>query len=552
MKYRHPFSRKISLHVEGRISLPDAQRQERTAKEILRRLRRQPGIILADEVGMGKTFVALAVAVSVAQSDRRRRPVAVMVPSSLKEKWPRDFELFLERCVPREVRENIRYGKAERAVEFLKLLDDPPGRRKSIIFTTHGALSRNLSDRWVMLALIYQALKRRRGAAKLRTALSRILGDLLGRKGMTRDRQGVWEELLTSHPSTWLEILHNWGIDPEGDNNPDTDDDPVPKAVWEALPFLDTDHVYESLLKIPFRRSNSYELRIRQARREIMQEVRDLWKRCLIDLKYTLPLLILDEAHHLKNPQTRLASLFRSQDAEDDAEEVTRGALSGVFERMLFLTATPFQLGHGELCSVIERFGGISWKKRRAPASGWEGFIDSFGRLRNSLDAAQESSIALDSAWGRLRKEDLIVNGTEFQDVVDWWGRLSGEESLSPSAGQVLLCYRTCLERMKEAERVLKPWVIRHLKPRRLPAPNEVSARRRIITGRSILETEYSGKDEFGIPVAGNALLPFLLAARATSHAPNARPVFAEGLASSYEAFLHTRQVKWHSGGRHL
>ena len=41
-----------------------------------------------------------------------------------------------------------------------------------------------------------------------------------------------------------------------------------------------------------------------------------------------------------------------------------------------------------------------------------------------------------------------------------------------------------------------------------------------------------------------DALLPFLLAARATSHAPDSRPVFAEGLASSYEAFLHTRRGK--------
>jgi len=68
----YPLNRKIDLHVEGRISAEDAARQERTAREILARLTRQPGVILADEVGMGKTFVALAVAVSVALEDRRR------------------------------------------------------------------------------------------------------------------------------------------------------------------------------------------------------------------------------------------------------------------------------------------------------------------------------------------------------------------------------------------------------------------------------------------------------------------------------------------------
>lgn len=84
----------INLFVEGRIAEEDAARQMATAHEILQRLEKQPGLILADEVGMGKTFVALSVAVSIAVSNRGKRPVVVMVPPALKEKWPRDFELF--------------------------------------------------------------------------------------------------------------------------------------------------------------------------------------------------------------------------------------------------------------------------------------------------------------------------------------------------------------------------------------------------------------------------------------------------------------------------
>ena len=51
------------------------------------------------------------------------------------------------------------------------------------------------------------------------------------------------------------------------------------------------------------------------------------------------------------------------------------------------------------------------------------------------------------------------------------------------------------------------------------------------------------GENHNGLSVSGESLLPFLLAARATSHSPNSRPVFAEGLASSYEAFLETRRL---------
>src|SRR5690606_39775665 len=86
----------IDLHVEGRISHSDAERQRRTAEELLRRLDTRPGQILADEVGMGKTFVALAVAASVVLASRRKGQVVVMAPPSVLGKGERDFHTFTE------------------------------------------------------------------------------------------------------------------------------------------------------------------------------------------------------------------------------------------------------------------------------------------------------------------------------------------------------------------------------------------------------------------------------------------------------------------------
>src|SRR5205823_1440813 len=131
----HPFADSIRLHVEGRIDRADAQRQEATARAILRRLSDQPGLVLADEVGMGKTFVGLAVATSVALSDSQRRPVVVMVPPSLREKWPQDFAVFREKCLPADVRGHLRAPPTSvgTAVEFLRLLHEPVDRRNSII-----------------------------------------------------------------------------------------------------------------------------------------------------------------------------------------------------------------------------------------------------------------------------------------------------------------------------------------------------------------------------------------------------------------------------------
>ena len=44
-----------------KIAPEDGARQQETARSILADFERQPGVILADEVGMGKTYVALAV-----------------------------------------------------------------------------------------------------------------------------------------------------------------------------------------------------------------------------------------------------------------------------------------------------------------------------------------------------------------------------------------------------------------------------------------------------------------------------------------------------------
>ena len=124
-----PFaSSRINL-ANDRVSRDDSRRQEATAGEILRRFDRQPGVVLADEVGMGKTFVALAVAASVIIDRPKAGPVVVMVPPSLKHKWPKDWSLFQEKCLTRDAGPQIRAESAKAGVAFLKLLDDPPDRR---------------------------------------------------------------------------------------------------------------------------------------------------------------------------------------------------------------------------------------------------------------------------------------------------------------------------------------------------------------------------------------------------------------------------------------
>ena len=543
----------INLHVEGRISAEDARRQMVTAQEILRRLEAQPGLILADEVGMGKTFVALAVAASVALADSEGRPVVVMVPPSLREKWPSDFRLFCERCLTPEAASRLwpaddhRPATLERAEDFLKHLDDPPERRRRILFITHGAMSRGLSDGWVKLALIQRALRGRHHVESLRRALGKSMGRLLRLECVGWGKAGLWERLLAAPPEKWLRVLHRFDIDPEGDDDEATDDDPVPGAIVRLLRELETsatNDIFEALRSVPRYRSKYFDRYVRETRRWLTDELKTLWRECLRRLRVHLPLLVLDEAHHLKNEKTQLASLFRAPEARDDAVELSdRGALGGVFERMLFLTATPFQLGHGELCSVLERFTGIAWDTAHAPACGVERFRKDLDELRRRLDRAQESALRLDHAWGLLRAEDLVVSGQAPPDVEAWWSAISQDDQGTPAARRVHARYQEAHAAMRQAEETLRPWAIRHLKPRWLPEPHTQTPRRWRRAGRAIL-AESEPAEAPGIAVAGPALLPFLLAARATACAPDSRPVFAEGLASSYEAFLDTRRQR--------
>lgn len=535
----HPFAEEIRLHVPGRIDAADAHRQEQTAREVLRRLADQPGLVLADEVGMGKTFVALAVAASVALSDAQRRPVVVMVPPSLKEKWPRDFSVFMEKCLPVEASRRVRAASADSAVAFLKLLDDPEERRNSIIFLTHGAMHRGLSDKWVKLAIIQRALHGRHHTEQLRRTVSRCAGQLLQLKSGNKPGEEFWRSLLDSRADSWLKILRRYGINPDGKDGLDSDD-PVPMAVIQALRGLDLTQTYEMLHDLPQKKSPYYDQRIREARQLLAEELKEIWQLCLQQLQFKLPLLVMDEAHHLKNPEARLSGLFQNPEAKHDAEEITRGVLGNIFERMLFLTATPFQLGHHELCSVLERFEGIAWDDAGAPPSGRDGFRQQVREVRDRLDAAQNAALGLDAAWGAMRAEDLVADEQAFDmsEAEQWWASVSSAASRTPAAERVLNAYHRTAERMRAAESVLRPWVIRHLKQRIF---NGILRRERL-PGYAI-QNDTVADHERGIDVGGEALLPFLLAARATACMPESRPVFAEGLASSYEAFLHTRKA---------
>src|SRR5687768_4403722 len=93
--YCAPVDLVLGQRFAERVPKADQLRQRDEVDEVLRRLRSQPGVVLADEVGMGKTFVALAVAYSIAMRSPRG-PVILMVPANLVAKWEQDLRTFCE------------------------------------------------------------------------------------------------------------------------------------------------------------------------------------------------------------------------------------------------------------------------------------------------------------------------------------------------------------------------------------------------------------------------------------------------------------------------
>ena len=525
----------------------DQLRQRAEVEDILRRLSTQPGVILADEVGMGKTYVALGIAYSVAIRCPRG-PVIVMVPPNLVDKWEEELkkfcELYLENRHPicketasqKDLKEKfaLRYGIARHSVDLMKLLDDPPRVRCHLIFLAQGAMGRQQTDKWVRLALIGEALRRhgRGGANRLiqvKSQIHRFLGELLYAIGEERAHAWgteLWQKLLHADPRVWKDVYNKH----VRDERRQLRDDPVPKSVARALQRIDLKALAKTLEGLPVRLSVDearMSERLQNARRALRHVEDDLWKDLLLNARWCSPLLVMDEAHHLKNPGTLLARQLQSPDSEQDLR-TGDGALAHAFDRMLFLTATPFQIGHHELVKVLERFGDIKWDDDQLGP--FADFKTKLSDLKDRLDESQRSAIALQRSWNRLRPEDIDGN------IEVWWEGLlhSPLETLTHRQRSVVDAYCAAKRCRDAAEKTLRPWIIRHNKGA-FWAGTRI-ARRQRLDGAAI-----AGTGEFsGLPIPPKQLLPFFLAARSVIN-PR-KDLLGEALCSSYEAFRSTRE----------
>ena len=205
---------------------------------------------------------------------------------------------------------------------------DEAGKRPHIIFLTHGSLSTGLTDPWTKLAILRHALRSPRLQGQRRT-FPRFAPAIL-RVSSTYTDAELFERLMASPVDQWRAIIARWEEEEEFPAEDRIGDDPVPQAVQKVIVrgAVSMDGLRQELEQLPLRESKYVEDRLGEVRRALAAAMQDVWQGTLREARFRSPLIILDEAHHLKNPATRLASLFVEASGKEDAE-VLKGPLQG-------------------------------------------------------------------------------------------------------------------------------------------------------------------------------------------------------------------------------
>ena len=363
-----------------------AKRQERTIDAVLQRLydddeeRRREIVLLADEVGLGKTFVALGVAWSVlhqrSAAGLSAGPVLVVTPHShaLFRKWRREAERFVQLVAPSSMEFDVKTASTPH-----DLAHALRKRKPTLVIARMSAFSGRLHQLdTARLAAIHSLLH----MEGLRLSMDERL-EMLSDRPWYATRESLD---LRSSGEAW-EAARNIQEVGFGDSHTG--------AAWRRLDAADPQLC--DRIKDSWKRARSR----RPKRSSFWEDLRELCRAALGQtVPHSLPLVIVDEIHNWKNHPTSWSRFLHTLGRRTD--------------RLLGLSATPFQLGPHELIRVLDLRLCIGLSTERAA------FLDDrVGVLDADMQQAGEAGESLQHAWADVAERDL-------NDIEEAW-TASGE-----------------------------------------------------------------------------------------------------------------------------
>ena len=382
-------------HDKTRIKDPkDAARQQRTVEVLLERFfnpkatKRFEIQILADEVGMGKTFVALGLAYSVLAHLRQTRVeadfegcyqrVLVLTPNNhaLYRKWVREVGEFKRRCVLPECQaNNLQFESVEvDRLDDLAVILRKPGRQPQVIVARMGLFG---GDK-----LLDYDLKRRF-----------TLGVLFRYWGVSFNNE-YRKNLLKGAPEEWPkqpEELTTLTAD-EDSRLPFTEEDFL--TILRSFTGEDRQEL-DSLLEDCREIAQPYFRNRDEVFGKIERKLRHVYRLATFrSIQRAFPLLIVDEAHNWKNGPLAGANGFKNFSRH----------IAPHVRRALLLTATPFQLRPEEMIEVLK----VSDYMQPCPTQAESAIrVERLRKFREAaigpvLANAENHSRIFSRAWGRI------------------------------------------------------------------------------------------------------------------------------------------------------
>jgi hypothetical protein len=435
-------------HDKERMSHEDAVRQRCTVDKILAAFFGPPETrselqLLADEVGLGKTFVALATAYAVLDvlrhtpseeqpADLRKcyRAVIVVTPAgnhALMAKWHREVEALRTRCSQRP--EAMRWFQAricktpEDLIESLCRANDlrrDPAKAPCVIVCPGNLFTKKLSDAGERLRFLtaclfrwwgnklnkeeryhivrraaevhgfssWDGLARRVGKGEYEVDLwdfreheAYLAASQRERQQWDGRAQGFYEQMPFSYPEV-VEALERYARTPQEEELLYDSGERVREGESEPSGLL-------PYCKCVADRRGRAKWYFDGFKERLLRLYRALIPALLQNLKLQLPLVIADEAHHWRHAQRQDCKAFRQY-------------IAPLARRLLLLTATPFQLHRSELLEVLATADSMQ------PAIGAdrvELLQARRDRLAEAMTVSEETGCAFAREWGELAEQ---------------------------------------------------------------------------------------------------------------------------------------------------